>query len=51
MRWFPFAAWVLCFVALILSFVTLLAGVTGDSLENAAIITVRLGCPLKAYIV
>jgi hypothetical protein len=49
MRWLPFAAWILSFVGLILSLVTLLAGVTGDSLESAAILTVRLTCSLKIY--
>jgi hypothetical protein len=46
MRWIPFAAWIISLVCLVLSLITLLAGIGDDSLENAAIITVGLIHPV-----
>jgi hypothetical protein len=41
MRWLPFVAWFICVAGVILSLVTLLAGVGGDGLESPAIIPVN----------
>jgi len=41
MRYIPFVAWFVALAAQILCWVTYLAGIDGDAMENAAILTVR----------